>query len=101
MADRTELQTLLETVLGTGNVYFQPPESFKLSYPCIVYSRTDIDTRFADNSPYSHTKEYTLTVMDQDPDSNIPILIAGLPKCKFDRHFTANQLNHDVFTILF
>lgn len=101
MADRTDLQTILEGILGSDHVYFQPPETFKLSYPCIVYSRTDIDTRFADNLPYSHTKEYTLTVMDRDPDSNIPNRIADLPKCRFDRHYAANQLNHDVFTILF
>lgn len=101
MGSRLELQTLLESILGTSNVYFQPPESFKLTYPCIVYSRSDIDTTFANNAPYSHTREYTITVMDPDPDSDIPNQISDLPRSRFDRHFTADQLNHDVFTILF
>lgn len=101
MGSRLDLQTLLETTLGTSNVYFQPPPSFKIQYPCIVYERSDIDTKFANNLPYNHTKEYTLTVMDANPDSVIPDAISDLPRCSFSRSFKVNQLNHSVFTILF
>ena len=49
MASRPELQTKLEELLGNRNVYYQPPESVKIEYPAIVYSKIRIDTRSADN----------------------------------------------------
>lgn len=101
MASRIELQTLLETVLGSSNVYFQPPPGFQLLYPCIIYSRNNIDTAFADNSPYTLTKQYKVTVIDANPDSTIPENIAALPRTSFDRAYKSGQLNHDVFTIYF
>lgn len=101
MASRTDLQTLLETILGSANVYFQPPSASSIQYPCIIYSRNDIDTRFADNQPYTLTKQYSITVIDPDPDSDIPDKVAALPQVSFNRAFKEDQLNHDVFTIIF
>ncbi len=72
-----------------------------MRYPCILYVRSGIEIGFADDNPYIHDKEYTVTVIDPDPDSVIPDKIAKLPKCRFDRHYTADNLNHDVFTIFY
>jgi len=102
MGSRVDLQNLLKATLGTIYVYFQPPPSFEMThFPCIVYERSDINTKFANNSPYNLLKEYTITVMDTDPDSLVPDKIASLPRCSFDRGFKVNQLNHSVFKILF
>ena len=101
MAERTELQTLLETILGSDAVYFQPPMSIKLIYPCIFYERSRIKTSFADNNPYGHEKEYTIMFISKDPDSDIPDKIAMLPKTSFDRHYVSDNLNHDIFTTFF
>lgn len=101
MGTRLELQTLLETVLGSGNVYFQPPETLKMQYPCIVYNRDYAITNFADNKPYANTKRYSVTVIDRNPDSLIPDKIADLPMCLFVRHMTVNNLNHDIYNIYF
>lgn len=38
MASRLDLQTFLEELLESKNVYFQPPESVKMKYPAIVYA---------------------------------------------------------------
>lgn len=83
------------------NVYFQPPATVKMKYPCIVYNRDNADTKFAGNLPYRYIKRYQVTVIDQDPDSEIPDKVAALPMCLFDRFFTADNLNHDVFNIYF
>jgi hypothetical protein len=72
-----------------------------MQYPCIIYTRDDVETLFADNAPYRTTKKFQITVIDLDPDSLIPGKIAGLPMCSFDRHFTADNLNHDVFNLYF
>lgn len=101
MDRRLELQALLEALLGSSNVYFQPPASVQMAYPCIIYKRDDRAVSFADNRPYKSMKRYQLTVVDRDPDSEIPDKVADLPFCSFERFFTADNLNHDVFTIYF
>ena len=102
MSRRTDLQTLLQSVIGSGKkVYFQPPSTITMVYPCIVYQRNDTKTQYADNHPYHYEKEYIVTVIDSNPDSLIPDKVAALPKTRFDRAFTSENLNHDVFTIYF
>jgi hypothetical protein len=101
MGQRLDLQTLLETLLESENVYFQPPASVQILYPAIVYQRDDIRTAFADNNPYRHTKRYQVTVIDRNPDSDIPDKVADLPLCDYNRFYVADNLNHDVFTLYF
>lgn len=72
-----------------------------MQYPCIVYSRDRAQTRFASNNPYKYTKGYQVTVIDRNPDSEIPDKVALLPMCEHNRFFTADNLNHDVFTLFF
>ena len=98
---RYDLQSLLEAVLGSSNVYFQPPPNVNLQYPCIVYSRDNADTKFANDRPYNFTQRYQVTVIDRNPDSVIPSKVAVLPQCSFSRFFTADNLNHDVFNLYF
>jgi hypothetical protein len=101
MAQRLDLQDVLVGILGSDNVYFQPPPTVSMVYPCIVYRRDFQLTRFADDNPYSVKKRYSVTVIDRDPDSTIPDRIAALPMCTFDRFYTADNLNHDVFKLFF
>lgn len=101
MAPRSELQDLFEEVLGSSAVYFQPPVNVQVQHPCIVYKRDDTAVTFAGNAPYSQVRRYQVTVIDRDPDSPIPDKVASLPLAKFSRHFTAGNLNHDVFELYF
>ena len=99
MATRIDLQNVLEELLGSRNVYYQPPESLKMNYPAIVYSRKTIDNSYANNSVYKQNYAYEITVIDKNPDSEIVNKISKLPTCRFDRHFKSDNLNHDVFTL--
>lgn len=101
MGSRLDLQTLLESLLGSENVYFQPPSTKEMFYPCIVYQRSEIRTDHANNDPYNLKNEYTITVIDADPDSTIPYKIAKIRTARFNRHFTTENLNHDVFTLFY
>ena len=101
MAGRLELQTLLETILGSRNVYYQPPSSTQMKYPAIVYSRSDIKSVMADDTVYITENAYDITVIDKNPDSNVVAQIAKLSRCRYDRHFVSDNLNHDVFTIIY
>lgn len=98
---RLELQTLLEGVLGSGNVYFQPPASLQMQYPCIVYQHDYAKTEFADNHPYSRAKRYSVTVIDRNPDTLIPDDVAQLPLSNLNRYFVADNLHHYVFNLYF
>ena len=99
MASRADLQILLEDLLGTKNVYYQPPESVKINYPAIVYSRENIQNFFADDMVYRQTKAYQIVVIDEDPDSEIVEKVSRIPTCRFNRHYVSDNLNHDVFLI--
>ena len=101
MGSRLELQTLLEGLLGSRNVYFQPPSSVRMNYPAIVYSRDDIWIDHADNVSYMQVTAYQVTVIDPDPDSAVISKIAGLPRCSYDRHYVADNLNHDTFILYY
>jgi hypothetical protein len=101
MDRRQTLQTMLEQVLGSTNVYYQPPPNIQMKYPAILYERDAATTQFANNVPYVYRKRYQLTVIDRNPDSPIPDRVAGLPMTTHERWFAANGLNHDVFTLYF
>ena len=101
MRPRSELHTLLLAIHAGINVYHQAPTKDKMQYPCILYKRSGVETGFANNFPFIRTREYELIVIDPDPDSEIPDKVGALPMCTFDRHYAADQLNHDVFTLFF
>lgn len=98
---RLELQSVLEEILGSRNVYFQPPESLKLKYPCVLYELSDILVDHADDEVYRKFKQYMITVIDKDPDSELPDKINDLKYCEMDRFYVSNNLNHWVFTLYF
>jgi hypothetical protein len=99
MAPRLQLHEILKEF--TPNVYFQPPNNVQMTYPAIVYARDGSDVKHADNSPYHLTKRYQVTVIDRNPDSDIPDKVEQLPLCVFSRAFVTEQLNHYVFTLFF
>ena len=101
MGQRLQLQSILEELLGSRNVYFQPSANVEMDYPAIVYARDYAVTQFAGNLPYRYTKRYQVTYIDRDPDSVVPEKIAGLPMTVFTRHFKADNLNHDVYNVYF
>lgn len=97
--DRLALHELLCEKLGSRNVYFQPPESVKMRYPAIVYSRDRIENVSADNITYKQSVSYSITVIDRDPDSEIVERVSDIPHIMYERSYVADNLNHDVFTL--
>jgi len=101
-ARRLKLHELLVEALGSRNVYFEPPETIKMKYPCIVYTRAGGNSKFSNDYTYKHDTRYTVTVIDYDPDSEIgESLLRKFLKCSYDRHFSSENLSHDVYTIFY
>lgn len=101
MASRLDLHEVLCGILGNRNAYFQPPESEKMKYPAIRYTRKSINKLRADNTTYGTFRAYELIVIDKNPDSELIDKVLALPMCSHDRHYKSDNLNHDVFTLYF
>ena len=83
MADkRLKLDDVLRETLGSTNVYFQPPESVKMQYPCIVYNVAKIPVTFADNKAYLTNPRYVIRYITYAPDDPMRfklIEVLGVP----------------------
>ena len=98
---RVDLHELLVETLGCKNVYFQPPETMKIKYPCIVYELEDITPVFADDKPYLLHDSYQVTLMHRDPDNPIKDKLANLPGVRFSRYFSADNINHYIYIMYY
>lgn len=101
MNRRLQLQSKLEELLGSRNVYYQPPESLTMEYPCIRYSKDKINSIPGDNINYNTRDGYLITVIDKKPDNAVIKKILELPLTSYDRHYVSDNLNHDVILIYF
>ena len=101
MADRLDLQGLLEELLESRNVYYQSPESVKMQYPAIRYSKKNIQSVYANNSKYLMRDCYELIVISRKPDDPVIKKLLALPCCGYDRQYIADNLYHDVLTIYY
>lgn len=101
MATWQNLQSKLEELLGSENVYFQPPESVKMKYDAIRFTRTRIQTRYANNAMYSKMNCYEIIVISRKPDHPVIDKLLQLPYCSHDRSYKADNLYHDIFTLYY
>lgn len=101
MNNRLELHNILESIVGP-NIYYQPPESVKLKYPCVIYKRTAIDLDHADDHNYTKKNRYTITIITKSPDFIFgETLLDSIPYCTFDRNYVVDNLQHDVYSVYY
>ena len=99
MRTRLELQQAFEDILGTRNVYFEPPSTIRMNFPAIVYERSKVKSDYAGNRKYKNDRVYDAVLISRDPDSPFIDSLLELPYCSYDRHYVADNLHHDAFTI--
>lgn len=100
MSDRLDLQAKFEEILGSRNVYFQPPASVLMLYPAIRYKLKDFRTKSANNSTtYTMSTGYECVLIMKEPDTEYLQQIFKIPYCKFGRYYRADNLHHYTFTI--
>lgn len=96
---REDLQTLLEQLLESRNVYYQTPTSSGMKYPAIKYKKARFDVKHANDIKYASLTCYELIVIAKQPDHPVIQKLMELPYCSYDRHYTADNLNHDALTL--
>jgi hypothetical protein len=106
---RLEFKQLLDTVgqdeslgdEGKATVYGQVPENTTMTYPAIRFEKGFEEVLFADNIPYEVTDRYSVTCIEEDPNTPVAKLVRLLPMCSFNRFYVADNLNHTVYNIYF
>ena len=100
---RLILSAKFRALLSSNNVYFQPPESLKMKYPCIRYERAKIPVTKADNINYLMRTQYTVYLITTDPDSELPYQILDEFKgmISHTQHYVRDNIIHDVYTLVF
>lgn len=102
MASRIQLNNELEELLGSDHVYFQPPATVKMAYPCIRYTLEADRVDHADDISYNRTHRYSVIVIDKDPDRLIyERLIKHFQYCRLSRVYCAENLNHYVLELYY
>ena len=98
MKTRAEVQEELEELIGSSHVYYQPPETLKMRYPCIVYNQQRVDRFYADDGPWAQFPEYLVNYIGRDPDDPVLDRLMQARNLVFDRHYVSDNLHHNVFT---
>lgn len=101
MGTRIQLQSKLEELLGSSNVYYQSPPSTGMKYPAILYSKGRLESVYADNNKYTIRTRYDLIVIDKRPDNPVIKALMGLPYCSYDRQYKSDNLYHDSLTLYY
>lgn len=105
----------LKDLLGTDEVYFQPSdeagtneygESYiftGIDYPCFIMKRTTAYQPRANDRNYLFRPGYEVIYINRDePDPEIlERIVQHFPCCSYNRHYVADNLHHDVFTIYY
>lgn len=99
MGNRDTLHAKLVDLMDGKKVYFQPPESIKLQYPCIIYKLTGASDLYADNTHYRNMKRYDVILVDKNPDSIYCDRLNEIQYSRMDRTYINDNLHHYAFTI--
>ena len=99
--DRLDLHDKLCDLLGSSEVYFQPPETIRMKYPAIIYDMYRVNQRFADDSNYRIMPAFSVTIIDKTTELDwIDRMFEMFPKyCSLERTYVADNLVHYSFIL--
>ena len=101
MKTRLELHEKLKDLLGSDNVYYQPPSNIQMKYPAIRYTKKRISKIVANDASYQKNNLYEIIVISKMPDDPVIEKILDLPYSSYDNSHTADNLNHDVISLYY
>lgn len=100
MGSRVELHN--ELLKFSKNVYFQPPSSLQMVYPCIIYSKSPKSKQFGNDATYISKQGYQLMVIDRSPTSTTADeLESYFQYCTITQYYTVDSLNHTTLNLYY
>jgi hypothetical protein len=100
--NRLELRDVLSSIMEDSgeepHLYFQPPETIKLEYPCMVYHLKTLTSRKANDKPYHKIIGFDITYITRSPASSVPSRMLSEQYMNFDRYYTSENLHHYAYT---
>lgn len=102
MASRLILHEEFCEILGSRNVYFNPPASVEMNYDAIRYNLSGKDLKRANDRIYLSKNCYDGVFITKNPDSIIPdVILDHFEMSSFGQPYTADNLYHYPFTIYY
>lgn len=102
MGRRLNLHEVLCEILGSRNVYYDPPESVRMDYDAIRYKLAGKDLKRANDGIYQMVNMYDGVVISEDPDCEVADdILAHFKMCNFGRPYVADNLYHFPFTLYY
>lgn len=99
-ARRLALQKTLRKVTDElVDVHYTTDKNIAMKFPCLIYHRVTIKDRYALNRKYTSDLAYDITVITEDPDSDLISKVLELPYTEHDRRYVSDNLYHDVIRI--
>lgn len=100
MGERIQLHN--ELIRFCPNAYFQPPAGYQLTYPCIIYRRSDANVKRANNQVYGIITGYEMTVIDRNPESKLATdILQHFPMCDIGTVYTVDNLYHTPLSLFY
>lgn len=96
---RLTLHQELIDLLGSPDVYYNPPETIKMNFPCIVYSLDYYDQIHANNKKYIDWTTYKVIVVSKKPDHPAIRKLLDKEMTRFSTQYTRDGYYHDVIIL--
>lgn len=81
------------------NLYFRPPSSLMITYPCVIYDLKVVDVRHSDNQVYSDGERYEVSYITSTQDDRNWTRLRDIPGSRWIRNFNKENLYHHIFEI--
>ncbi len=99
-----QLRDKLYLVNNTKNVYYNPPTSIRMEFPCFRFELNNLDVKHADNFAYSRKPRWAVTYITRDVEDVEKVaeqMLDIFQYCNFDTSFRSDNLEHAVFNLYF
>ena len=100
MLKRVDIQEKFKFLLGSNNVYYQPPANLKMKYPAIVYSLDGLDVKRFDNTKLINKNCFSVTHIYRNESENlVETMLKNFEYISFDNRSIVDGIYNDHYTI--
>ena len=88
----------------SNNVYYNPPTSIRMSYPCFRFAENNTYTIRADNVAYLNHRRWVITYIttdEEEVETVINRMLNHFMMCNNETVYKADNLIHIVFNLYF